>query len=163
MSQSNSALGTAGNLLRHKLSGETYKPSMFRVGMTLALDPTPFILAGPGLKLQQPEGTGSGQVSVSAVGQVVSGKTQLVRLYLPDKHSLVQLHLDPDRRARRVPAVRHHRRDHPHGPRRMGRMARSQRGHDRLARVPDQGRQNLRTRLGAGWQPCVAAHADRDD
>lgn len=94
MSQPTSAIGTAANLLRHKLSGETYKPSMFRVGMTLALDPTPFILAGPGLKLQQPEGTGSGQVSVSAVGQVVSGKTQLVRLYLPDKRSLVQLHLD---------------------------------------------------------------------
>ena len=60
--------------------------------MTLALDPTPFILAGAAIKLPQPEGTG--QISVSAVGRVVSGNTQLVRLYLPDGRSLVQLHLD---------------------------------------------------------------------
>ncbi len=86
------ALQSAGNLLRHKLSGEGYTPSKFRVGMTLALDPTPFILAGGSIKLPQPEGTG--QISVSAVGRVVSGNTQLVRLYLPDGRSLVQLHLD---------------------------------------------------------------------
>lgn len=86
------ALQSAGNMLRHKLSGESYKPSKFRVGMTLALDPTPFILAGSSIKLPQPEG--SSQVSVSAVGQVSSGNTQLVRLYLPDGRSLVQLHLD---------------------------------------------------------------------
>jgi len=86
------ALQSAGSLLRHKLSGEGYTPSKFRVGMTLALDPTPFILAGSSIKLKQPEG--SGQISVSAVGRVVSGNTQLVRLYLPDGRSLVQLHLD---------------------------------------------------------------------
>jgi len=86
------ALQSAGNLLRHKLSGEGYTPSKFRVGMTLALDPTPFILAGSSIKLPQPEG--SGQISVSAVGRVVSGNTQLVRLYLPDGRSLVQLHVD---------------------------------------------------------------------
>jgi hypothetical protein len=85
-------LQTAGNLLRHKLSGEGYTPSKFRVGMTLALDPTPFILAGDSIKLPQPEG--SGQISVSAVGRVVAGNTQLVRLYLPDGRSMVQLHLD---------------------------------------------------------------------
>ncbi len=82
----------AANLLRHKLSGEGYAPSKFRVGMTLALDPTPFILAGGSIKLPQPEG--AGQVSVSAVGQVVSGNTRLVRLYLADGRSLIQLHLD---------------------------------------------------------------------
>lgn len=86
------ALQSAGNMLRHKLSGEGYKPSKFRVGMTLALDPTPFILAGNSIKVPQPEG--SGQVSVSAVGRVASGNTRLVRLYLPDGRSLVQLHLD---------------------------------------------------------------------
>ncbi len=90
------ALQSAGNLLRHKLSGEGYTPSKFRVGMTLALDPTPFILAGAAIKLPQPPsiGQGSGQVSVSAVGRVTSGNTQLVRLYLPDGRSMVQLHLD---------------------------------------------------------------------
>ena len=86
------ALQNAGNLLRHKLSGEGYTPSKFRVGMTLALDPTPFILAGSAIKLPQP--AGSGQASVSAVGRVASGNTQLVRLYLPDGRSMVQLHLD---------------------------------------------------------------------
>jgi len=86
------ALQSAGNLLRHKLSGDAYTPSKFRVGMTLALDPTPFILAGSSIKLPQPEG--SGQISVSAVGRVVSGNTQLVRLYLPDGRSLVQIHID---------------------------------------------------------------------
>ena len=88
-----SGVQTAANLLRHKLSGETYTPSKFRVGMTMALDPTPFILAAGSIKVPQPQG--SGQVSVSAVGHVVSGNTQLVRLYLPDGRGLVQLHLDP--------------------------------------------------------------------
>jgi len=86
------ALQSVGAMLRHKLSGEGYTPSKFRVGMMLALDPTPFILAAGSIKLPQPEG--SGQVSVSAVGRVVSGNTQLVRLYLPDGRSMVQLHLD---------------------------------------------------------------------
>lgn len=89
-----SALGSAGKMLRHKMSSDEYVPSRFRVGMTLALDPTPFILSGSAIKLQQPEGSGSGQVSVGAVGRVVSGRTELVRLYLPDGRSLVQLHLD---------------------------------------------------------------------
>jgi uncharacterized protein DUF2491 len=87
-----SPLESAGAMLRHKLSGEGYTPSKFRVGMTLALDPTPFILAAGAIKLPQPEGTG--QISVSSVGRVVAGNTQLVRLYLPDGRSLVQLHLD---------------------------------------------------------------------
>lgn len=88
-------LQQAGNLLRHKLSGEAYTPDRFRVGMTLALDPTPFILAGGALKLPQPDaGSGGGQVSVSAIGEVTSGGAKLTRLYLPDERSLVQLHLD---------------------------------------------------------------------
>jgi hypothetical protein len=88
-------LGVAGNLLRHKLSGEAYTPSKFRIGMTLALDPTPFILASGSIKLPQPGSSGSGQISVSAIGRVVADNTQLVRLYLSDGRSLVQLHLDP--------------------------------------------------------------------
>lgn len=85
-------LQSAGAMLRHKLSGEAYTPSKFRVGMTIALDPSPFILAAGSIKVPQPEG--SGQVSVSAVGTVVSGNTELLRLYLPDGRSLVQLHRD---------------------------------------------------------------------
>ena len=95
MTPPKTTVGAAANMLRHKLSGEGYTPDKFRVGMTLALDPTPFILAGDRIKLPQPQGTGSGQISVSAVGQVRSGNAQLTRLYLPDGRSLVQLHLAP--------------------------------------------------------------------
>lgn len=85
-------LHSVGTMLRHKLSGDGYTPSKFRIGMTLALDPTPFILAGDRIKLPQPDG--SGQISVSAIGRVVAADTELLRLYLPDGRSLVQLHLD---------------------------------------------------------------------
>ena len=89
---STNPLERSATLIRHKLSGEAYTPSKFRIGMTLALDPTPFILAGNAIKLQPPEG--SGQISVSAVGWVTSGDVELVRLYLPDGRTMVQLHLD---------------------------------------------------------------------
>ena len=85
-------LQSAGAMLQHKLSGKGYTASRFRIGMMLTLDPAPFILAGNSIKLPPPEG--SGQVSVSAVGRVVSGSTQFVRLYLPDQRSMIQLHLD---------------------------------------------------------------------
>jgi hypothetical protein len=88
-------LQQTSTILRHKLSGEAYKPDRFRIGMTLQLDPTPFILAQHAIKLKQPEGdTESGQVSVAAIGEVSSGGTRLTRLYLPDGRTTVQLHLD---------------------------------------------------------------------
>lgn len=86
-------LGQAANLIRHKLSGEAYTPDRFRVGMTIAVDPTPFILAGPAVKVQPPD-TASGQISVEAVGMAESGGTRLTRLYLPGERGMVQLHLD---------------------------------------------------------------------
>ena len=86
-------LGQAANLIRHKLSGQAYTPDRFRVGMTIAVDPTPFILAGPAVKVQPPE-TSSGQISVEAVGVAESGGTRLTRLYLPGERGMVQLHLD---------------------------------------------------------------------
>ncbi len=96
MSQSGGAIGQAANIVRHKLSGQAYTPDRFRVGMTIQLDPTPFILAGAAIKVPQFEGGAAGQVSVTAIGQVESGGTRLMRLYLPDEHSVVQLHLDKD-------------------------------------------------------------------
>ena len=89
---SGGAIGTAAAILRRKVSGEAYAPSQFRIGMTLSVDPTPFILAGNKLKLPQPGGAG-GQVSVSSIGRVTSDGTRLLRLYLPDGN-LVQLHQD---------------------------------------------------------------------
>ena len=94
VNSSGSPLDTAGSLLKRKLSGEAYAPSKFRVGMTIALDPTPFILAGSAIKLRPPQDHGTGRGTVSAVGRVVSGQTQMVRLYLTDEGSLIQLHLD---------------------------------------------------------------------
>ena len=99
-SPTTTALGSAAAMLRHKLSGESYRPDKFRVGMTLQLDPTPWVLAGNAIKLPPPTSTGNGQAVVSAVGQVQSGNARLTRLYLSDERTLVQLHLneagDPD-------------------------------------------------------------------
>ncbi len=94
-SQGGGALQSGISMLRHKLSGEGYTPDKFRIGMTIPLDPTPFVLAGSAIKVPQPAGTGSGQITVAAIGQVQSGPAQLLRLYLADGRSLLQVHLGP--------------------------------------------------------------------
>ncbi len=68
----------------------------FRVGMTLTCDPTPFLLGGGTLKVKPPAfaQAANPQVSVQAVGRVREGADELTRLYLPDGHSLFQIHLD---------------------------------------------------------------------
>ena len=48
-------------------------------------------------------------------------------------------------------------RGHPGGQPGVGAVARSRRRHDRMAVLSDQGRQDVRTRLGAGQQPRSAA------
>jgi hypothetical protein len=83
-------LRTAGEMLRHKLSGEPYTPSRFRLGMTLTLDPTPFVLAAGSTKVPRPAAAGE-TVSVQAVGTLGDGGL-LHRLYL-DEASFFQLHL----------------------------------------------------------------------
>lgn len=70
----------------------------FRVGMTLTMDPTPFLLAADITKVRIPETAAEGLlVSVAAVGTVGDGVT-LHRLYLPEGMGFVQLHLDADGR-----------------------------------------------------------------
>jgi hypothetical protein len=66
----------------------------FRVGMTLPVDPSPFLLAAGLTKVQSPEG--SGMVSVEVVGLLRDGAALLQRLYLPGGKSFFQLHLDAD-------------------------------------------------------------------
>ncbi len=89
------ALGTATNMLRHKLSGEGYSPSLFRVGMTITLDPTPFILASTTTKVVVPDvAGGNALVSAEAIGTVEVAGATLYRLYLPQSRSYFQLHLD---------------------------------------------------------------------
>jgi hypothetical protein len=88
-------LKSAADIVRHKMSGERYTPSLFRVGMTLTLDPTPFILAAGATKVAVPDVAGGNQlVSVQAVGTVNDGSTTLHRLYLPENRGFFQLHLD---------------------------------------------------------------------
>ncbi len=80
-------IAQAGTLLTRKLTGASYTPDFFRVGMTVTVDPSPFILAGAALQIPAPSG---GQQSVTAVGRTDAG---LIRLYLPDQRSMIQLHL----------------------------------------------------------------------
>ena len=69
--------------------------SRFRVGMTMPLDPAPFILAGGTTKVAPPaEGS---LVSVEAIGLVAdgaAGNVSLHRLYLPGRNGFFALHLD---------------------------------------------------------------------
>jgi hypothetical protein len=97
----NGPLGSAGAMLRHKLSGERYSPSLYRVGMTLTVDPTPFILAGDAIKAPAPVSPGAAggeRVSVSEVGRVEGGAVDYVRLYLPERRGFFQIHADADGR-----------------------------------------------------------------
>ena len=88
-------LQSLGAMLRHKVSNETYAAQHFRVGMTLTCDPTPFVLTAGVTKVPMPDTGGANLlVSVQAVGRVVDGAAELVRLYLPDQRSMFQLHLD---------------------------------------------------------------------
>ena len=92
-------LNSAGAMLRHKLSGERYAPSLFRVGMTVTVDPTPFILAGDAIKVPAPISTGAAggeRVGVSEVGRVEGGAVDYVRLYLPERRGFFQIHMGAD-------------------------------------------------------------------
>jgi hypothetical protein len=64
----------------------------FRVGMTMPMDPTPFILAAASTKVTAP--SGGGMISVEAVGLVQDGGVALHRLYVPGRQGFFQLHLD---------------------------------------------------------------------
>jgi hypothetical protein len=66
----------------------------FRVGQTIPLDPTPFLLAAGVTKVQPPPGTG--MISVEAVGLLEDAGAQLHRLYLPGRTTFFQLHLGAD-------------------------------------------------------------------
>ena len=64
----------------------------FRVGMTMPVDPSPFLLAAGSTKVQAPEG--SGMISVEVVGLLREDGVLLHRLYLPGGKAFFQLHLD---------------------------------------------------------------------
>jgi hypothetical protein len=99
-----SPLSTAAGIIRQKLSGQPYKPSLFRVGMAITLDASPFILAAGATHVQPPEATaggGSGLATVTHIGTLVDGSVTLHRLYVATKAAaswvgggFFQLHLD---------------------------------------------------------------------
>jgi hypothetical protein len=66
----------------------------FRVGMTMPVDPSPFLLAAGLTKVQPLEG--SGMISVEMVGLLREGSILLHRLYLPGGKAFFQLHLGAD-------------------------------------------------------------------
>lgn len=82
--------GTLGNYVDRKLSGKAYAPSLFRVGMTVTVEPTPFVLAGDRIKAKAPQ---AGLISVQSVGTITAGTATVYRLYLSDDQ-FVQIHLD---------------------------------------------------------------------
>lgn len=96
VSPSTSPASQAGNILKQAVSDVAYKPSLFRVGMILTADPTPFILAGTATKVNVPEiaEAAGGLISVEAVGKLTLAGTELHRLYLPGGRTFFQLHLD---------------------------------------------------------------------
>jgi hypothetical protein len=80
-------------------AGMAYRPDWFRVGMTVPVDPAPFILAANLTHVQAPEGaTDSGLLSVEAVGEVSTDGVRWQRLYLPGGQGFFQVHLDTEDR-----------------------------------------------------------------
>jgi hypothetical protein len=68
----------------------------FRVGMTMPVDPAPFLLAAGLTKVEAPES--SGMISAETVGLLRDGEVLLHRLYLPGGKAFFQLHLGSDGR-----------------------------------------------------------------
>lgn len=66
----------------------------FRIGMTVSIDPTPFLMAGDKLRVKQPEASASGLASIDAVAALDSDRVTLHRLYLPGGEAFYQIHLD---------------------------------------------------------------------
>jgi hypothetical protein len=70
------------------------KTMRFRLGQTMPLDPSPFILATGATKITSPEG--GALISVAGIGLLQDGAVALNRLYMPGQSAFFQLHLAPD-------------------------------------------------------------------
>ncbi|MFO1024644.1 MAG: DUF2491 family protein [Acetobacteraceae bacterium] len=86
------AKGGAMPATKPSVSGSS--TTRFRVGMTLPLDPSAFLLAAGVTKVTAPEG--GSLISVEAIGMLSDGRAALHRLYLPGRRGFFQLHLGPD-------------------------------------------------------------------
>jgi hypothetical protein len=79
-------------MAKNAVAPEKYTASRFRVGMVLAADLSPFILAAGATRVVPPAASPQGRMTVAAVGRLDVG--DFVRLHLDDRKSLFQLHLD---------------------------------------------------------------------
>ena len=86
------SLKALANLVRYKIAGEPYHHNLFRVGMVLTLDPTPFILARGATKVA--DLAAAGTTSVQAVSSVIADQVVLTRLYLDGDGSFLQIWVD---------------------------------------------------------------------
>jgi hypothetical protein len=77
------------NLIKYKLSGAPYHHSLFRVGMVMEPDPTPFVLAAGATKVEDP--TGGDKLVVTAVSSLQAGQVSLTRLHLGESGAFLQL------------------------------------------------------------------------
>ncbi|MBK1694830.1 hypothetical protein CKO09_08770 [Chromatium weissei] len=78
-------------------SRQPYRPKWFRIGMTLPVDPSLFILAAPYSAITAPEAaTTSGLLSVEHIGTVESAGLVWYRLYVSGGQGFFQLHLNAD-------------------------------------------------------------------
>ncbi|GGF16250.1 hypothetical protein GCM10011611_22520 [Aliidongia dinghuensis] len=91
-----SSFQALANLIKFKLAGRPYHASLFRVGMVLEPDPTPFILAAGAIKVADP--TGGEKLVVSAVVSLKAGDVNLTRLHLGDSGKFLQLAVSDDGR-----------------------------------------------------------------
>ena len=88
--------------------------SRFRVGMTMPVDPAPFLLAA-GTKVKPPPP--DAMISVEALGLISDGTVSLHRLYLPGRDSFFHAASRAGRRAGRMPVLLSARPGHPGQPR----------------------------------------------
>ncbi|MDB5361288.1 MAG: uncharacterized protein JWO51_2585 [Rhodospirillales bacterium] len=84
-----SSFQALANLIKYKLSGAPYHHSLFRVGMVMEPDPTPFVLAAGATKVADP--TGGDRLVVTAVSSLQSGGVSLTRLHLGESGAFLQL------------------------------------------------------------------------
>ncbi len=77
--------------VQNRVSGKGYTPTLFRVGMTVGLDESPFILAEGRIAATKPLAVG-GHLAVRALGALGTGAAALHRVYVDG--GFFQLHLD---------------------------------------------------------------------
>ena len=82
-------------MFQNPLKKPAYQPKWFRVGMTLPVDPSLFLLAADATHIHAPpQLTSSGLISVESVGLLQCGETSWHRLYLQGENFFFQVHLD---------------------------------------------------------------------